>query len=273
VLNAASGQARAIEFKRIAPNGRIQATTNQVITIATGNLLLVRVLSQESPGATFKITKELKTPSKKPPIFWIFKTGFIQDLPWDPGEWHWCTSPPLGDTPFFGYTAKRGYINARKPSHTSHMISFIQSLNLQNTSIPQAIARIWHSARPRKVSTLIWLTLNQGLPVGSWLQLMGLPPQCKVCSSGVEETPQHCLLDCTKAQIAWKAYEHIWVEWKTYRNLVPTWPFVLLGEAALEVEDDPPQTSRVPHRQFHLPSATPRHPSKLHSLPSLVEKM
>jgi len=47
------------------------------------------------------------------------------------------------------------------------MITFIQALNLWNTTTSQAIARIWHSARPRKVSTLIWLILNQGLPVGS----------------------------------------------------------------------------------------------------------
>jgi hypothetical protein len=87
VLNATLGQAKAIEFKRNAPSGRIQASTNQVISIATGNLLPVRILAQEISGAYFKIAKELKTPSKKTPIFWIFETGFIQDLPWDPGEW------------------------------------------------------------------------------------------------------------------------------------------------------------------------------------------
>ncbi len=151
---------KRLGFKRNASNGRIQATTNQAITIATDNLLLVRVLSQESPGATFKIAKELTTPNKKTPTFWIFETGFIQDLPWDLGEWHWRTSPPLGDAPFFGYTAKRGYINAQNPLCTPHMISLIQSLNLRNTSTPQAIAIIWHSARPRKVSTFMWLTLN-----------------------------------------------------------------------------------------------------------------
>lgn len=68
------------------------------------------------------------------------------------------------------------------------MITFIKGLNLQNTSTSQAIARIWHSARPRKVGTLIWLTLNQGLPIGSWVQLMGIPPQYKVCNLGAEET-------------------------------------------------------------------------------------
>jgi hypothetical protein len=191
-------------------------------------------------GAYFKIAKELKTPNKKTPTFWIFETGFIQDLPWDPGEWRWRTSPPFGDVPFFGYTAKGGYINTRNSSHTPHMITLIQGLNLRNTTTQQAIARIWHSARPTKASTLIWLTFNQGLPVGSWLSIMGLPSQCKVCSSSAEETPQHCLLDCPRAQLAWKAYERIWVEWKTHRNIAISWPFMLLREVVLEHENDPP---------------------------------
>jgi len=37
-----------------------------------------------------------------------------------PGEWHWQTSPPFRDAPFFGYTAKRGYNNARKIAHSKH---------------------------------------------------------------------------------------------------------------------------------------------------------
>ncbi|CAK9233230.1 unnamed protein product [Sphagnum troendelagicum] len=48
ILVATPGQARAIKFKRMTPNGRIQASTNQIITITTGPLLLVRILSQES---------------------------------------------------------------------------------------------------------------------------------------------------------------------------------------------------------------------------------
>jgi hypothetical protein len=71
------------------------------------------------------MAKELKAPSNKPPLHWIFETGFIQDLPWDPGEWHWQTSLTLGDAPFFGYTAKRGYNNARKPARAPGMITFI----------------------------------------------------------------------------------------------------------------------------------------------------
>jgi len=65
---------------------------------------------------------------------------------------------------------------------------------------------------------------------------MGIPPHYKVCSSGEEETPQHCLLDCPMAQKAWKAFKRIW----NHRDLAITWSFVLLGEATAELDDDTP---------------------------------
>jgi hypothetical protein len=230
IIDATPSQTRVIEFKRMTLEGRIQAPTNQIISIATSSYLPVRILFQKNAKASLRVAKELKTP-----IFWIFETGFIQDLPWDPGEWHWKSTPPLGDAPLFGYTAKRGYINARNHTRPPRMISFIQTLSLRNTTTQQAIARIWHNFRPRKVGTL-----NQGLPVGSWLQLMGIPPNCKVCNLDAKETPQHCLLDYPMAQKAWKAFKRIWNEWKTHRNLEITWPFALLGEAVVELDDDTP---------------------------------
>jgi hypothetical protein len=42
------------------------------------------------------------------------------------------------------------------------------------------------------------------------------------------------------AQIAWKAFKRIWNEWKIHRDLTTSWPFLLLGEATMELEDDPP---------------------------------
>ncbi len=93
--------------------------------ISTANYRPVRVLCEEKPGTIFKVARDPPTPGKKPPLYWIFETRFIQDLPWDPGEWQWRTNPPLGDAPFFDYTAKRGYINAQKMTYTSNMLAFL----------------------------------------------------------------------------------------------------------------------------------------------------
>jgi hypothetical protein len=234
--------ASVLEFQRITNEGRIQATTNQVTRILTTKLRPVKVFSQERPGATLKIAKEPPAQGKMPLIYWIFDKGFIRDLPWDPGEWHWQATPPLGDAPFYGYTAKRSYACIRKSNHKSNMKIFLEDLNLRNTTTAQLTARIWHNARPRKVSTLIWLILNKGLSVGSWLQQIGLPSQCKVCDSNLEESAQHLLLNCPMARSAWEAFKRVWTEWKAPHELEITWPFALLGEVAMEQEDDPPVT-------------------------------
>jgi hypothetical protein len=155
--------------------------------------------------------RELHAPTNPTPLFWIFETGFIEGLPWDPDKWHWQGSPPMGDSPFFGFFTKRGYRNAKKPSHTPGIFSFIQQLHLQNSTVPQVIMRIWHNSRPHKVGTLIWLTLNHGLPVGTWLQCMGISPSCKVCDTETHESLQHCLLECPHAKHAWEAFQCIWL--------------------------------------------------------------
>jgi hypothetical protein len=41
------------------------------------------------------------------------------------------------------------------------------------------------------------------------------------------------------AQNAWKAFKRIWNEWKIHRDFTTSWPFVLLGEATMELEDNP----------------------------------
>jgi hypothetical protein len=169
VLELIRDKASAIEFKKITPNGHIQTTTQQALTLSTKNYRPIRILSQEKPGSTLRVARDPPTLGKKLQTYWIFETGFIQELSWDPREWHWRTAPPLGDASFFGYTTKRGYKNAQKLVCAPNMLAFIQGLNLRNSTTLQVIARIWHNARPRKVGALIWLTLNQGLPVGTWL--------------------------------------------------------------------------------------------------------
>ncbi len=132
---------------------------------------------------------------------------------------------------FFGYSTKWGYQNARNPTQSGYICSFIQRLNLQNSIVTQVITRIWHNARPRKVGTLIWLTLNRGLLVGTWLECMGILPTCKVCTKEALESPQHCLLECSLAKRAWEAFFHIWQKWGAPNDITLSWPFIMLGEA------------------------------------------
>jgi len=46
-------------------------------------------------------------------------------------------------------------------------------------------------------------------------------------------------MDCVHAQRAWKAFNCVWKEWKAPDRLTLSWPFILLGEAVFELDDDP----------------------------------
>jgi hypothetical protein len=53
-------------------------------------------------------------------------------------------------------------------------------------------------------------------------------------------------LECTPAQKAWNAFHRTWEEWEAPDRLSITWPFILLGEAVIEKDDDPPDL-----QQYH----------------------
>jgi hypothetical protein len=124
----------ALEFRRTSANGHLRATNYQIHSLLHHNLSLVRVLSQERHGASFKVARDPPSVNQKNTTFWIFELGFIENLPWDLGEWHWKEIYPFGDAPFFGYTAKRCYKNAKGPSHSPGIIKFINDLGLRNLS-------------------------------------------------------------------------------------------------------------------------------------------
>jgi hypothetical protein len=146
--------------------------------VATSPLKVI-TQSKSFPKEDMELRLELPRNSHHSPSplpLWIFESSFINGLPWDSGEWHLQASSQMGDFPFFDYSAKQGYRNARKPTLSINICSFIQRLNLQNSTVMQVIARIWHNFRPRKVGTLIWLTLNRGLSVGTLATMHGDPP-------------------------------------------------------------------------------------------------
>ncbi len=113
IMETSQSTASAKEYRKISTAGRIQPSSSQSVIIPLASYEPVRVLVQEYHGAMLKLAKDLPTPGKKPPIYWIFETCFISDLQWDPRYWHWQEAHNMGDAPFFGYSAKRGYQNVK----------------------------------------------------------------------------------------------------------------------------------------------------------------
>jgi hypothetical protein len=66
---------------------------------------------------------------------------------------------------------------------------------------------------------LIWLTLNIGLSMGTWLPIMGSLPLCQVSQDDVAKTPQHFLMLCSKATLMWMVFFKVWVKWEAPMNV------------------------------------------------------
>jgi hypothetical protein len=86
ITNTNLTTANAKEFKRSSSASRVQATSSHCTIIPLEGYKPVRVLTQDGHGATLKLAKDLLQPGKKPLIYWIFESGFISDLLWDPGD-------------------------------------------------------------------------------------------------------------------------------------------------------------------------------------------
>jgi hypothetical protein len=101
VVGTTQSTANMSEFRRISHMGRIQATNSHIITIPLEGYEPIKVFARDSHRTTFKLAKDLPLPGKKPLLYWILGSGFISDLQWDPGDWHWQQTRNMGDAPFF----------------------------------------------------------------------------------------------------------------------------------------------------------------------------
>ncbi len=75
-----SNLVKAIEFRRISPNGLIRVMSFQELTLSPEGYHLIKILFQEKHGTPFKVVKDLSMLPKFS-FFWIFETSFIKGLP------------------------------------------------------------------------------------------------------------------------------------------------------------------------------------------------
>ncbi len=109
ITNTNHDTASAKEYKKLSSTSRIKATSLHNVIIPLEGYKPVKVLKREGHGATLRPAKGFPPQGKNPRSI-----GFISELQWDPRDWYWQQKDNIGDAPFFGYSAKRGYRNARR---------------------------------------------------------------------------------------------------------------------------------------------------------------
>lgn len=138
---------------------------------------------------------------------WLWGNDWIHNLAWDPREWQWRRLGTLPDTSVLNYSTKRGYRIALKlNTQPMTLDKELEGEGFNSKARARFFNRIWHPYLPRKVSTMQWLVLTEGLPVGAWRERIGMPSDCELCSTPTKETIEHALKDCPHLSKAWELF-------------------------------------------------------------------
>ena len=140
---------------------------------------------------------------------WLWGKDWISNLEWDPREWHWRRAGILPVTSVMNYTTKRGYrIAMQQNTQPMPLDQKLEQEGYNSKARAKFFNRIWHPYLPRKVSSMQWLILTEGLPVGAWREKIGLPNTCELCPAPVKETLPHALKDCPHINKAWDFFRN-----------------------------------------------------------------
>lgn len=118
---------------------------------------------------------------------WTYRSGRLKELSFDPKKWYWPCEGCLQKVNFFGYSCKRGYRIILKKQFKQLGFDCWMGLSGYNfTQRRDFFSKLWHIWILRKVSSMVLLTIAEGLPIGEWRQrCIGLSGVCLLCRIGV----------------------------------------------------------------------------------------
>jgi len=142
---------------------------------------------------------------------WVQPGIHIDNLSWDPGEWVWRQTDKLKITPFFSYTARRGYLHGlRKKAERSIAVQELVNQGFSKAERSQVFLLLWHNSRPKKQATFLWQVLNRGVVTGDWLsyRIRNADVGCSFCSCSLESTG-HLFYSCTLTLDLWCKFNNL----------------------------------------------------------------
>jgi hypothetical protein len=155
-------------YRRLNNTERLQNVSGRTpVQLPTWKLTQARIIFQ-SPNEVFTMFN----PIPEPCTGWLpytIKHGRFKDLELDLKEWIWEKIGHLKQSPFYNYSTKRGYKIiitriAQEPKFTTKMTNRGYNTYQRN----QFHKDLWHKWLPKKISTMIWLTCQEGLPLAQW---------------------------------------------------------------------------------------------------------
>lgn len=215
-------------------SGRLLEGTTETTT-PRGQLQEARVLARADSRAVLKINPQDISLYNN---FSVFGDGKVRNLHFDPKEWVWRRQGRLEETNFFDYKTRRGYrIIIQSISIRLKFDKHLEDRGFSGQQRRQFFMRLWHPWLPRKVSTMIWLTIAEGIPVGDWRRRIGHTGLCNLCGEGQLQTPEHAFFGCVAIQPIWVKVRELF-SGISGAPMISSWELALYGNLGHPRIDD-----------------------------------
>jgi hypothetical protein len=138
-------------------------------------------------------------------LLYAFGSRKVNKLGFDPLEWTWHKLGSMKARNFFLYSIKKGYRIIIQTQYKQ--LRFDRWIEVSGYSFQQRrlfFKRLWHHWMPRKISSMVWLVIAEGLPIGAWRMWIGHSGLCTLCRSTKIQTWEHAFFGCPIVKEAWE---------------------------------------------------------------------
>jgi hypothetical protein len=160
-------------YRRVQNTERLERISGaRPILLPTWKVTSARTILK-SPKEGFTHFNPLEVPSDVWPVY-VMCHGCVKDLPLNFKEWEWARAGHIKQGPFFSYTTKKGYkiLNIQQ-GQTPHFIVEMTRRGYNSAQCKKFYKELWHKWVPTKISTIVWLTCQKGLPLAQWRMRLG----------------------------------------------------------------------------------------------------
>ena len=198
----------AYEYFRSPTTEQLFRFDDTLVNLPSGDFTEARIIIRSKAGAVQKFNpKDPVDPSFET---WTYRSGKITELDFDPKEWRWRRQGIIKPGNFFEYSTKRGYRIIQKTHYRQLKFDkWMEDCGYSDQQRKSFFKRLWHPWLPRKVSSMVWLTIAEGLHLGDWRRRIGHSGICPLCNGNQLQTAEHGLFYCSAVRVAWEKLRHL----------------------------------------------------------------
>lgn len=227
VIGQESGTWLVEAYRRLPSSDLLVKEEGPPSVLPFGQVTEARVAMKSASGKVVAFNPQ--EPVEPGFTIWAYREGAVTSLAFDPKEWRWRRQGMIKAGDFFEYSTKQGYWIIVKSQHRQMVFDkWMEDCGYSDQQRKSFFKKLWHPWLPRKISSMIWLTIAEGLPIGAWRVRIGHTGICPLCPGRHMQTAEHGLYLCEAVNPAWEKLRSLLIKAK-YNMPLFNWHDILYG--------------------------------------------